>query len=205
MVNSAGIISTVAGNGLQGSNGDGGPATNAQLSQAYGVVADNSGNIYIGDQGNHNIRLVNSAGIITTYAGTGIAGSSGDGGFATNAQLYNPFEVALDNSGNLYIADVTGQAIRVVKRVCPAGAYMSGSNCLLCAASTYNPSIGATACTTCPASYVSQSGASQCSTASPSPPPSYAPGSSASVTVQCVQVLIYHYLIRLLHKLLSFT
>ena len=180
MVNSAGIISTIAGNGLQGSNGDGGPATNAQLSQAYGVVADNSGNIYIGDQGNHNIRMVNSAGIITTFVGTGIPGI---------VQL-SIGGVTLDNSGNLYIADVTGQTIRIVKRACPTGAYMSGSNCLLCSAGTYNPSIGATACMSCPVSYVSQSGASQCTTASPSPPPSYASGSSASVTVQCVQVLI---------------
>ena len=207
LVSSTGIITTFAGKGIAGSSGDLGAATFSLLNYPTGVALDNIGNAYIVDSNNYRIRLVNSTGIITTYAGTGIPGSNGDGGIATSAQLYNPYEAALDKSGNLYIADAFAHVIRIVKRACPAGAYMSGSNCLLCAAGTYNPSIGATTattCITCPDSLFSQSDASQCTTASPtpspsytpvpstsaspSPPPSYAPGSGASVTVQCVQV-----------------
>src|SRR5947208_5500734 len=84
-VSTAGIISTVAGNGMEGFSGDGGPATSAQINQSPGVAVDNAGNIYIADTGNNRIRKVNPAGIISTVAGTGNAGYSGDGGPATSA------------------------------------------------------------------------------------------------------------------------
>ena len=113
MVNSAGIISTFAGTGEGGYNGDG-SATSAQLNYPYGLSADVNGNVYIADKGNHRIRMVNSAGIITTYAGTGTAGYFGDGDVATSAQLNNPWAVSADINGNVYIADRDNQRIRMV-------------------------------------------------------------------------------------------
>jgi len=82
-----GVISTVAGNGSAGFTGDGGPATSAKLSDPSGVAIDGAGNIYIADDSNNRIRKVSPNGTITTVAGTGIAGYSGDGGPATDAQL----------------------------------------------------------------------------------------------------------------------
>jgi hypothetical protein len=116
MVNSAGIITTFAGTGTYGSSvsGDGGAATSAQLYTPFGVSADTSGNVYIADYANNNVRMVNSAGIITTFAGTGTYGSIGDGGAATSAQLNNPFGVSADVHGNVYISDRMNQRIRMV-------------------------------------------------------------------------------------------
>ena len=111
---STGKISTVAGNGTQGYSGDGGLATSAELSSPTGVAVDRVGDIYIGDTFNNRVREVNASGIITTVAGTGTAGYSGDGGAATSAELNNPAGVALDHAGNLYIADTVNQRIRVV-------------------------------------------------------------------------------------------
>ena len=111
-VNSAGVISTVAGNGTRGYGGDGGPATAAQLQLPAGVAADGAGNLYIADFHNHRIRKVNSAGVISTVAGTGAAGYGGDGGPATAAQLKYPYGLALDGAGNLYIADYENHRIR---------------------------------------------------------------------------------------------
>ena len=113
-VDSAGVISTVAGSGTAGFSGDGGAATAAQLNEPYGVAVDSSGNLYIAEWNNNRIRKVNSAGVISTVAGTGTAGFSGDGGAATAAQLSNPQDVALDAAGNLYIADVNNNRIRKV-------------------------------------------------------------------------------------------
>ena len=113
-VDTAGNITTVAGTGTSGSSGDGGAATAAQLSSPQGVALDGSGNLYIADRSNHRIRKVNSSGIITTVAGTGTAGFSGDGAAATAAQLSSPSGVALDGSGNLYIADHLNGRIRKV-------------------------------------------------------------------------------------------
>ena len=104
-VDSAGTITTVAGTGEGGFSGDGGPATQAQISAPYGVAVDGAGNLYIADSDNHRIRKVDSAGTITTVAGTGEFGFSGDGGPATQAELYRPRGVAVDGAGNLYIAD----------------------------------------------------------------------------------------------------
>jgi hypothetical protein len=104
-VNTAGIISTIAGDGIVGFSGDGGQATAARLNYPNSVVFDNIGNLYIADLLNHRIRKVNTLGIINTIAGTGVAGYSGDGGTATAAELNKPGGVTFDAKGNLYIAD----------------------------------------------------------------------------------------------------
>jgi len=113
-VNTAGIISTIAGNGKQGFNGDGGPATSASLYEPSGVAVDPAGNVYIADAGNLRIRKVDTAGIITTIAGNGKEGFSGDGGPATSAELSFPVGVAVDPAGNVYIADEGSNRIRKV-------------------------------------------------------------------------------------------
>ena len=101
---SNGVITTVAGNGTQGFSGDNGPATSAQLALPTGVAVDSAGNLYIADTNNNRIRKV-SNGAITTVAGNGTPGFSGDNGPATSAQLYFPIGVAVDSAGNLYFAD----------------------------------------------------------------------------------------------------
>ena len=113
VISSAGIITTLAGNGIAGSIGDNGPAASAQLNWPGGVAALN-GRVYIADRRNNKIRMVNSAGIITTYAGTGTAGSIGDNGPAIGALLDSPTAVAVDNSGRVFIADNGNCKIRMV-------------------------------------------------------------------------------------------
>jgi len=113
-VNTAGIISTVAGTGAGGSTGDGGPATDATLFQAWGVCLDAAGNLYIAVASNHNIRKVNTSGIISTIAGTGTPGFSGDGSPATAAEFNNPPGVAVDATGNVYIADQFNNRVRKI-------------------------------------------------------------------------------------------
>ena len=100
-----GIITTVAGNGSGGYSGDGGPATSAELNLPNSVTVDSSGNLFIADSSNHRIRKVNTLGVITTVAGDGTSGFSGDSGPATSAQMAFPGDVAVDSSGNLFIAD----------------------------------------------------------------------------------------------------
>src|SRR6185437_1478156 len=99
------IISTIAGNGTGAYSGDGAQATNAEISSPKGIACDISGNIYIADYSNNRIRIVNTSGIIKTFAGNGTGGYSGDGGQATNAELNYPEGVTLDAEGNVYIAD----------------------------------------------------------------------------------------------------
>ena len=113
-VDTAGVITTVAGTGAQSYGGDGGQATAAQISSPEGVAVDGSGNLYIADWGNHRVRKVNTAGVITTVTGTGTGGISGDGGVATAAQINGPSDVAVDGSGNIYIADYGNHRIRKV-------------------------------------------------------------------------------------------
>ena len=113
-VDAAGVITTVAGIGTNGFGGDGGAAVAAQLNQPSGVAVDGSGNLYIADYRNHRIRKVDSSGDISTVAGNGTKGHSGDGGAAVAAQLGFPWGVAVDVSGNLYIADSTNGRIRKV-------------------------------------------------------------------------------------------
>jgi uncharacterized protein (TIGR03437 family) len=115
VVAATGIITTVAGNGSAGYSGDGGPAPKAELKSPAGVAVDGSGNLYIADQYNCSIRKVASAtGIITTVAGNGVAGYSGDGGQATNAQISYPYGVTVDGPGNVYIADSANYRIRLL-------------------------------------------------------------------------------------------
>jgi sugar lactone lactonase YvrE len=114
MVSASGIISTFAGNGTAGFV-DNVPATDAEFGNPTGVVVDKAGNVYISDNNNHCIRKVDaSTGIITTVAGNGFAGYSGDGGPATNAELNHPYDVAVDGQGNLYISDGDNYCIRMV-------------------------------------------------------------------------------------------
>jgi trimeric autotransporter adhesin len=107
------MITPVAGNGTRGFGGDNGPATSAMLAEPKGVAVDAAGNLYIADRANHRIRKV-SNGVITTVAGNGTPGFSGDDGPATSAMLNNPEDVAVDAAGNLYIADELNHRIRRV-------------------------------------------------------------------------------------------
>ncbi len=116
-----GIITTVAGNGLDAGtpmgtfSGDGGSALLAGINHPYGIAVDGAGNLYVADTSNQRIRMVSAAtGIITTIAGTGTVGYSGDGGLATSAQLYNPEGLAVDSSGNVYFAEEANNVIRKV-------------------------------------------------------------------------------------------
>jgi uncharacterized protein (TIGR03437 family) len=118
MLNTAGVIATVAGNGTAGYSGDGGRATNAELNVPIGIAVDGAGDMFIADSNNNRIRMVNPAGIITTLAGNGTQGYSGDGGLATSAELSGPYDVAVDSAGNLFIADTGNNRVRMVN---PAG------------------------------------------------------------------------------------
>jgi sugar lactone lactonase YvrE len=109
-----GAITTIAGNGTDGFSGDLGPAIDAQLQIPTDMAVDAVGNLFIVDKFNHVIRQVDPNGTITTVAGTGTAGYSGDGGFALGAMLDTPNGVAVDGAGNLYIADTNNHAIRHV-------------------------------------------------------------------------------------------
>ncbi len=99
------IITTFAGNGSPGFTGDGGQATAAQINQVYGIAADGLGNVYISEWGYFRVRKINAAGVITTYAGTGVQGHTGDGGPATAAQIGYVYGLAADAAGNLYLSD----------------------------------------------------------------------------------------------------
>jgi Secretion system C-terminal sorting domain len=114
---STGIITTIAGNGTIGHSGDGGAATNAQLGGPWGVFIDKNNNVYICDGIENNIRKVSSAGIISTIAGTGVAGYSGNGGPATNAQVNTPAMIATDSSGNIIFSDGSNHAIRKIDAI----------------------------------------------------------------------------------------
>jgi trimeric autotransporter adhesin len=117
-VSSSGIITTVAGNGYSGYGGDGGQATSAQLNYPSGVAVDSAGSIFISDSSNNCIRRISSSGIITTIAGNGTTGFSGDGGQATSAQLNSPNGVSVDSAGNLLIGVSINNRVR---KVSPSG------------------------------------------------------------------------------------
>jgi uncharacterized protein YjdB len=111
----AGIISTIAGTaGVGGSSGDGGPATAALFWHVWGLKVDAAGNIYLADASNHKIRKISTTGIVTTIAGTGVAGFSGDGGPATSARLNNPSDIDIDAAGNIYISDQQNYRVRMI-------------------------------------------------------------------------------------------
>ena len=111
------IVSTFAGTGVSGYSGDGGPANTATLSTPWSVVLDAAGNLYIADYGNNVVRMVSPGGIISTFAGNGTSGHSGDGGPATAAALSAPTFLAFDSSGNLYISD----GYTEIREVTPGG------------------------------------------------------------------------------------
>ena len=117
MVTPGGIISTIAGTGIEGFSGDGGPAINAQLGQPTSVLFS-AGNLYITDSSKQRIRKVSSDGTITTIAGNGVKGFSGDGGQAISASIQTPMGMAMDRFGNLYFADADNNRVR---RISPNG------------------------------------------------------------------------------------
>ena len=108
----AGVLTTFAGSGVQGYSGDNGPAKAAELDSPQGLALDAAGNLYIADSHNHRIREVATGGTITTFAGTGVAGFSGDNGQASAAQFDLPTALAFDSAGNLYVADTNNHRIR---------------------------------------------------------------------------------------------
>jgi cysteine-rich repeat protein len=114
VVDATGTMRTVAGDGVDGFGGDNGPAVAASLSWPVDVAVDGLGNLFIADGQNSRIRRVDTQGVITTYAGTGVPGATGDGGPATQARLAHPVRVLLDDGGNLYIADRMAHRVRRV-------------------------------------------------------------------------------------------
>ena len=109
-----GRLTLLAGTGAAGYSGDNGPAVNATLRIPAGLAADAKGNVYIADRENHVVRKIGAKGIITTIAGTGTAGFSGDGGPAAKAQLNLPSGIALDGKGSIFIADRSNNRIRKI-------------------------------------------------------------------------------------------
>jgi RHS repeat-associated protein len=113
-IDPGGIITTVVGTGVAGYSGDGGPATLARINDPRGLAADSLGNLYIADSTNARVRKVNISGVITTVAGNGTYGYSGDGGPAVEAKLWGPVGVATDVFGNLYVVERGGSRIRKI-------------------------------------------------------------------------------------------
>ena len=116
---SNGVIATVAGNGSPGFGGDNGPAASAQLNNPYSLAVDSAGNLFIADTGDQRIRKVSSSGVIATVAGNGTPGFSGDNSPAITAQLDNPYGLAVDSAGKVYIADFDNNRVRVLTPVIP--------------------------------------------------------------------------------------
>jgi sugar lactone lactonase YvrE len=117
-VKANGTLITVAGTGTMGYSGDGGQAAIAELNTPYGITLDSSGNLYFVDSGNSRIRRISSGGILSTIAGNGTAGFSGDGGPATNAEINGPTGLVSDGAGNLYVADTSNHRVR---KITPGG------------------------------------------------------------------------------------
>lgn len=117
-VSAEGVVTTIGGTGERGYSGDGGPALDATFNTPYGVVVDDEGDVFVADTGNHAVRRIGTDGIVTTVAGSGRAGSSGDGGPAVSARLSSPLAVDIDADGGLIIADTFGYRVR---RVGPDG------------------------------------------------------------------------------------
>jgi len=113
-IDTHGIITTVAGNGDPAFSGDGGPATNASINHPIGITFDEVGNLYFSDRYNNRIRKINAAGIITTFAGNGMVGDTGNGGIATAAEFNGPGSLKFDRFGNLYVSDIFNNCIRMI-------------------------------------------------------------------------------------------
>ncbi|MBV8195711.1 MAG: hypothetical protein JOY80_09305, partial [Candidatus Dormibacteraeota bacterium] len=110
-----GALTVLAGNGTHGSSGDGGPATQAQLEEPEGVAVDSKGDVYVSDSFAARVRRIDAAtGVITTVAGTGVTGWTGDGGPAADARLTQPAGLAFDSHDNLYVADTGNSTVRRV-------------------------------------------------------------------------------------------
>jgi DNA-binding beta-propeller fold protein YncE len=114
MIDARGIIHSFAGTGDAGANGDGGPALKAKLDGPSGLAVDpKTGSLYIADSGNHRVRMVTGDGRISSFAGAGIAGGSvGDGGSATKAALSLPVAIAIDDQGDIFVADADNNRVR---------------------------------------------------------------------------------------------
>ena len=113
-INTSNIVSTIAGTGVSGFGGDGGAAIHASFNNPIDIIEDHKGNFYITDNRNHRIRKIDTSGIITTIAGNGTIGYTGDGGPATSATLAWPSRMAIDEVGNLYLADAGNNVIRMI-------------------------------------------------------------------------------------------
>ena len=107
-------VRTFAGTGVDGYSGDGGAALHAKFAHITGLAVDHLGNVYVADDVNHSIRKINASGVVTTIAGNGVAGYTGDGGPASGAQINTPEDVVLDGAGNMLIADYGNHVIRMI-------------------------------------------------------------------------------------------
>lgn len=125
-VDRSGLIVTVAGTGVPGFSGDGGPATAAQFDGPRSLSGDAAGNLYVADDNNHRVRRIDAAGIVTTIAGNGTAASAGDGGPGPAAQLDHPRGVAVDGRGNVFIAETGSHRVRMVE---PGGTIATVAGC----------------------------------------------------------------------------
>lgn len=112
-----GTLTVIAGTGAGGLSGDGGPAARAELFAPHGLAVDGAGGLVIADTFNHRVRRIDRSGVITTIAGTGTAGYSGDGGPAAAAAINGPQDIAIDREGNIFIADTYNAVIRRIDRV----------------------------------------------------------------------------------------
>ena len=134
-INTAGIITTIAGNGTSGYTADNVPADTTEIYNPHSLTLDAAGNIYFTDFGNYRIRKINTTGIITTIAGSGVMGYTGDNGPATAAEIFTPWGIVLDMSGNVYYSDVERNVVRkidlsgIITTFAGVGAYgFSGDN-----------------------------------------------------------------------------
>lgn len=113
-VDGEGMLWSMAGTGIMGDSGDGGPALLAEFNELAGVAIAPEGSVYVSDAGAHRVRVIDPGGMIRTVAGTGVPGYAGDGGLATSAQLNHPSALAVDSEGRLYIADSRNHAVRQI-------------------------------------------------------------------------------------------
>ncbi len=177
-----GIITTIAGSSTStGYSGDNGAATSSKLNYPRGVALDSSGNVYIGDTSNNRIRKVTiSTGIITTVAGTGSTGFSGDGSEGTSAAISTPFTAAFDSNDNLYVVDTYNNRIRLMSKptVSPTPSPTNAPTRVPTRSPSYTPSFSPS----CTPTYLPSNAPTKTPTSSPSFSPSFTPSNSPSLT-----------------------